>query len=134
RRAAGCGPVRQCWSQLHGPAEVGLRLAEDVLVALFGCDGGGLEAGRSPTDDEHPAACSHTRPGQKGQLPTGLGVLDARDRNPGLEVSDARLVAADAGADLVDGIALRLAGDVRVADHRAGHDRHARPTLSARGF
>jgi hypothetical protein len=51
-------------------------------------------------------------------------VLDARDRETLLKVADAGLVAADAGADVVDPVSRRLARHRRVADHRPGHAAH----------
>ena len=134
RRSPEFGPVGQLLGQQHRPAEVGPGFAEDDLVALLSAHRGGLESGRSPADDEDPAAGADSRTGQERQLPAGFGVLDARDRHAELEMADTGLVAADAGADLLDGVAARLAGHGRVADHRAGHDRHVRPPFSDGGF
>ena len=64
----------------------------------------GLEAGRASTHDEHVPRV----PREDGdapsvlELPAGLGVLDARDRETGMEVTDAGLVASDAGPDVID--------------------------------
>ena len=72
-------------------------------MAARGGDGGRLQAARAAADDQHAAGASPPDGAATVlELAPGLGVLDARDRVAGVEVADAGLVAADAGADVVE--------------------------------
>src|SRR5699024_11502993 len=77
---------------------------------------------RTTADDEQASSFSNGRAAEESQFPARFWVLDAADAHSLLEMADARLVASDAGADLIDGIPLRLASDIRIADHGSGHD------------
>src|SRR5699024_7258615 len=132
------GPLRLCREVRGGTAEFGSvgellgqeNLPAEGLFALYQCDicaslrrhRRGLQACRTTADDEQARSFSNGRAGEEGQFPARFWVLDAADAHSLLEMADARLVAPDAGADLIDGVPLRLASDLRIADHRTGHD------------
>ena len=82
----------------------------------------GLHPRWPAADDEHAAAYGGLRWafGEPALAPCAR-VLDAGDRGAGVEMPDAGLVAAYAGADVVQASATRLFGHVRVGDHRASH-------------
>jgi len=79
-------------------------------VPALGRDGCRLEPRRPATDDQHVArrvgrrVLRLPRVAKAGELAlaTGLGELHARDGVARVEVADARLVAADAGADVIE--------------------------------
>ena len=93
---------RQLLGEQHLTAESFRGLVDGDAVAAFGGNDGRLHSCDAATDDHHVASGLDRNAHAEGLLASGLGVLDARDRIAGLEVSDAGLVAADARANLVD--------------------------------
>ena len=121
-RAAELRASRQLLGEQHLATGPAARLVERDTVAALGRDHGGLQSCDAAAHHHHVAWLPTPDAGLPYvQLASGLGVLDARDRVAGVEVTDARLVAADAGADLVDQPVLGLRRHHRVADHRPGH-------------
>ncbi len=90
-------PLRQ--QDLSADAPAGL--VQRHAVAALGRHGRCLETARAAADHHDVASDGRPMPLPELELAAALGVLDARDRVAGMEVPDARLVAADAGADLV---------------------------------
>ncbi|MEZ5773932.1 MAG: hypothetical protein R3D33_04285 [Hyphomicrobiaceae bacterium] len=80
-----------------------------------------LHAGRPAADHHHPLRRARARHLAIDELAAGLGMLDAGDREPELEMADAGLVAADAARMSSVRPASPLAGHLRVADQRPVH-------------
>ena len=114
-------PVGQQLGQARLPAQMHLGLAQRDPVPPLRGHGGRFHAGRAAAHHQDMLAAQGRNPLAVGQLPSGFGVLDAGDRVPALEAPDAGLVAADAGADVVDRATAGLFGHVGVADQGPRH-------------
>src|SRR5690606_2055844 len=91
------------------------------LMAALGRDRRRLHPAGTAAGDENPAPRRRGLAIAIDQLAAAFGELDAGDRIAEVEMPDAGLVAADAGADVVEPAGLGLAGHGGVADHRPGH-------------
>ena len=122
--AAELGTAGQGLRQQGLAAQPFACLIEGHVMPALGGDGRGLHAARAAADHQDLPALHRLRQRAVGQLAPGLRMLDAGDRIAHMEMPDASLIARDAGADVVQPSALRLARHFRVADHRAGHADH----------
>ena len=90
-------------------------------MAALGCYRRGLHTGRAAAHHQHPPTGRRSPSLGVGELTAALGVLDARDGHSHVHVPDARLIAADAGPDLLETPLARLVGHLRIADQRPRH-------------
>ena len=93
-------------------------------MAPFGRHGRGLHAARAAARDQDLAPVLGRLARAIGQLAPGLRALNAGDGIAHDQVADTGLVAADAGADVVEPAGGCLVRHLRVADHGPGHAAH----------
>ena len=99
--AAELGAAGQHLRQQRLSAQPLARLVERDIVPALGGNRRRLHAAGSAAGDHAPSSCGRRRQRAVGQLAPGLRMLDAGDRIAEMEMPDAGLVAADAGADVV---------------------------------
>ncbi|MNZ79298.1 hypothetical protein D3C78_978990 [compost metagenome] len=122
--ASELGTARQLLGQQRLAAELGARLVEGHRMAALRRSDGCLHSARPAADDHHPLASCRRLQRAVDQLAAGFRVLDAGNRVAAMEMADARLVAGDAGADVVRAALLGLGRHLGIADQRAGHPAH----------
>ena len=117
----------RAWQKLGKPrltAKLGIGFVECDLMATRGGDGSGLHPGGAASDHNHLFAAEGWGQGAKTKLAPRFGMLDAGNRQAAMKVTNAGLIATDAGANVVQASRLRLGGHQRIGDQGTGHASH----------